>query len=141
MRIFTGALLIAILFLTGCGSSKSGIKKSNYDRHLITLEEIERTTGSTAYDLILKLRPFWIRGRGPRSINRNTEAQYPMIYLNGQKFGNIDTLSEITNTNITEIKFLSPSDATIRYGVNHGGGAILIKIFYERKNASEQDKF
>ncbi len=131
MRILTAIVLISSVLLVNCGSTKTGMKRTNYDRNLITAEEVEKTVALSAYDLIIKLRPFWIRGRGVRSLNIET-AQYPIIYVNGQEFGTIETLREISNSSITEIKFLPPADATIRYGMDHGGGAIMIKIFYEQ---------
>ncbi|MFC1492996.1 hypothetical protein ACFL6O_03480 [candidate division KSB1 bacterium] len=131
MRLVTAAVIVFSLILLNCGSTAPGTKRTNYDRNLIVEEEILKTGAVSAYDLINKLRPFWLRGRGSRSVNFTETADFPIIYVNGQKFGTIETLREISNSNITEIRFLPSSDATIRFGMNHGGGAIMIKIHYE----------
>jgi hypothetical protein len=52
----------------------------------------------------------------------------PVVYLNGTRYGSVETLRSIHSTSIREIRFLNSSDATTRYGIGHLGGAILVAI-------------
>lgn len=129
MRTFSIFLILIALGFTSCASSKSGpgAKKARYDRNFIAYEDIIANPATNAYDLIRSLRIHWLQGRGTKSF-RNPGASLPMVYVNNSRHGNIETLSSVSTTNIKSIKFLNASDATIRFGLNHTGGAILITI-------------
>jgi len=94
---------------------------------MIQLEQIREQLASDAYDLIRKLRPSWLR-RGHRSNHFNKTASYATVYVNGSKYGDIDSLLSIPAEQIKEIRFMNAGEAAIRYGWNHSGGAILISI-------------
>ena len=48
------------------------------------------------------------------------------VYVDGARFGGIESLSLIQATPILEIRFLSASEATSRFGTGNSGGAIVI---------------
>lgn len=121
------ALLIFSTALIACSSTTSSKKAPGRDRNMISEEEIAGIDAMDAYDLIRMLRPYWLRGRGAKSF-LNVQASYPMVYLNKARLGSIDSLREISASNITTIKFLSAGEATTLYGLNHASGAIMITI-------------
>ncbi|MCG8606341.1 hypothetical protein MJD09_15325, partial [bacterium] len=54
------------------------------------------------YDLIQKLRPQWLRGRGSKS-SRYWQASYPVVYVvyeNGSRYGDIYSLSTMSTHKI-----------------------------------------
>jgi len=112
-------------------SSSSSTSKSTYSRtsNVIYEEEIQSQSATSAYDLISRLRPHWLRGRGIKSLISPT-ASYPTVYVNGVRHGTIESLNNLSAENITMIHYLSAADATTRYGQDNVGGAILITYFY-----------
>ena len=129
MRIQTVAIIGLAIGLFACGTTGGGTstKTARHSHDHIYYDEIQKSAATNAYDLIRNLRPLWLRGRGQKSF-RNSQAAYPVIYVNGDRHGGIDTLSSLSAANISEVQFLGASDATIRYGLNHAGGAILITL-------------
>ncbi len=128
MRLAIALLTLAAL-VAGCGSMQgpSGTA-GNLDKHyLITYEEIKasRMPGGNAYDLIAQLRPSFLRVRGPASASDLTPVQ-AMVYLDGVRYGKLESLKTLNIEQIREIEFINASDATTRYGTDHLGGAILI---------------
>lgn len=122
-------LLLIVVGFYSCASTSNSNIIARRDRNYIYEEEIVTDTSTNAYDLISKLRPQWLRGRGQKS-RYNTAASYPMVYVNGSRLGAIDQLTTIPAENITMVQYLNMSDATIRFGMNHAGGAILVTVFH-----------
>jgi hypothetical protein len=79
----------------------------------------------TAYDLVQRLRPQFLRGRGV-STGANGQATGPVIYLDNVLFGPTDALRQIRAENVKEIRYLNASDATTRWGTNHDSGVIMV---------------
>lgn len=97
-------------------------------RNYIFADEIRRSVATNAYDLIESLRPHWLRGRGPKSV-RVRMASNPIVYVDGLRHGYVSALISLPVHNIVEIQYMSSGDATIRFGIDHPGGAILISMF------------
>ena len=126
MRSITFISLLIVVAFTACATTNS---KTIHNRHdLIKIEQIREQLASNAYDLIRKLRPYWLRIRGHRSIHFNKTAPYATVYVNDSKYGDIDSLLSIPVEQIKEIRFMNAGEAAIRYGLNHSGAAILISI-------------
>ena len=108
-----GLTLLSAACAAGSGSGDSGPRRN---ANLITLEEVTALGDvGTAFDAIRRLRPNWLTGRG---------GSEPRIFVNGVDRGGLDILRNYRATAIREVRFTSPSDATIRYGTNSGGGVI-----------------
>ncbi|MDQ7052280.1 MAG: hypothetical protein Q9P14_05110 [candidate division KSB1 bacterium] len=130
MSFFKLSLIFVLLALCACAAPRNGEQATGgRDRNLISLAEIQSSHASNAYDLIRELRPHWLRGRGQKSIKFASVA-YPVVYVNGNRHGSVQSLYNLTTDNITEIQFLDPGDATVRFGANHPSGAILVTMFY-----------
>jgi hypothetical protein len=117
MRHIRLAVLGLILLSAACaagGGSGDGAPRRN--SNLISLEEVTAIGNvGSAYDAVRQLRPNWLTGRG---------GSGPRVFVNGVDMGGTDVLRNYRATTIREIRFTSPSDATIRYGTNSGGGVI-----------------
>jgi len=125
--------LLCTLLFTACAAPKPGDEEytasPKYEENLISEIEIATSDATNAYDLIRKLRPHWLRSRGRRSI-KYPQASYPVVYVNQNRYGDINSLSALGKQNITEIRYLDAGDATTFLGTNHAGGAIMVTIFY-----------
>lgn len=113
----------ALLVLGACTNQTSHVAPR--DRNLITADEIARSDASNAYEAVERLRPAFLHTRGAQSI-QNPEPPTPMIYLDGMRYGTLQTLSTVPAIGILSIQYLNPVDATQRFGMGHAGGAILI---------------
>ncbi len=103
--------------LAACASG-GGSGGPRRDPNLITAEELAEYTTLSALDVIRRLRPRWLQSRG------NNTAQ---VIQDGARLGDPENaLRSIPVSDIAELKYLSASDATMRYGTNYPGGAIEI---------------
>lgn len=121
IRAVSGCLLVATL--AACGVS--GPTPPRGQRSIITAEEIASLNVSSAWEAIQHLRPDFLRSRGTVSI-RNPNAQYPVVYVNGMRAGGLDELRSVRAGDVQNIRFISASDATTRWGTGHAGGVIEI---------------
>ena len=125
MRSVTFSAILCVTFAMGCTSTKGTSKKSRSSRGHISAEQIQSSSATDAYDLIQKLRPHWLRGRGSKSF-RDEDAGHPVVYVDGNRHGDLDSLPAFSVEDIKEINFFSSSEATFRFGTGHTGGVIMI---------------
>lgn len=92
---------------------------------LITEDEIKASRGSSAYDVIQKLRANFLSYRGETTFNK-TSSPYPSVYLDGQLFGAITTLKTIPAMQISSIRLYRSWEATTKFGTGNMGGVIEI---------------
>lgn len=116
-------LVLLALFVGACASS--GSPRSLSSRNVITQQEIESVNVSTAYEVVQQLRPHLLQGRGQTSI-QDPGSSMPVVYVNGVRYGSPDVLRSMRSLDLREIRFLSASDATTRYGTGHVGGVIEV---------------
>lgn len=92
---------------------------------LITFEEMrQRGQTSNLYDLIQDLRPRWLRSRGPDTLlGQQGQVQ---VHMDGNWIGNVEALRRLAAAGVTSIEWLSPLDASARYGLDHSHGAIVV---------------
>jgi hypothetical protein len=93
---------------------------------VITAQEIAALTVVDAYEVVEKLRPEFLRSRGPSSI-RNARPDYAIVYIDGVRAGGLSELRRVPRGVIAEIGYMAAADATTRYGIDHSGGAILVQ--------------
>lgn len=127
MRTGSRALLL-FLFTAAFGAcAGSGTSsRSSGNRDIITLAEIQETQAATAYDIVQELRPRWmIRNRGERSFNETSE-DFLKIILDDLPPREFNFLREIPRDVLVEIRYISPRDATMRYGTGHNSGVLLV---------------
>ena len=122
--------LAVMLFATvaGCGTGRASTEPyPSRNRMVLFPDEIAKygTTGRTAYDMIRLLRPEFLRSRGVVSLRDQTPPT-ATIYLDGVRYGDLQSLKLISAEQLTSVQYLSGSEATTRYGTDHVGGAILI---------------
>ena len=113
----------ALVSLAACGAKTGHVAPQN--RNLITADEIAKSNASNAYEAVERLRPAFLRTRGPQSI-QNPEPVTPMIYVDGMRFGTLQSLTQVPALGIISIQYLSAIDASQRFGLGNEGGAIII---------------
>lgn len=121
-------LLFAALFsiavpLGSCGSlAPAGASGS---RNVISLAELqeERLQPYSTFEAIQRLRPNWLRSRAGTI---SSGPVFPVVVMDGRRFGELDTLLSVPVADVQEIRFRSAGDATTRYGTGYMGGAIEV---------------
>lgn len=130
MHVRRRVLAAAMVTLAACASGGSGASARTQNPSVISLDEIEASSASNAYEVIQRLRPNFLRTRGavhgtPGATNA-VEMVDLVVYLNENRLGGSDQLRQIATTDIREIRYYNASEATTKWGTGHSAGAIQI---------------
>ena len=121
-------VLVLSLVIAGCGNNPSPNRDLGLrNRAVLTSEEIQlqKAGAWTAYDVIARLRPEYLRSRGATSL-RNARPATAVVYVDEMRYGTIDALKQMSADQIYRIEYINAADATTRFGTDHLGGAILV---------------
>lgn len=130
MRVLTITAVLSTIGLFACSTSREAYTvKPGRSRSHIYHSEIQKSSATNAFDLIETLRPYWLEGRGPKSV-LNRATSYPVVYVDDIRHGDIYSLTTIPVYNIVQIQLMNAGDATLKFGTGHPSGAILITMFY-----------
>lgn len=116
--------VLACVGLAGCGFHHVDTRPS-YNRNVITEDEVVASHGSSAFEVIQKLRANFLSNRGATSLY-NTSSSYPTVYVDGMRYGDISLLRSIPAEVVATITLYRAWEATTRYGVGNMGGVIAI---------------
>ena len=97
--------------------------KVRVDQHLITRDAILGTQYTNLYDVIQALRSNWLRIKAPDSLGKSSVLQ---VYLDTQRLSGVDELRQMAPTNIQSVRYYDAIEASARWGLDHGAGAIYV---------------
>ncbi|MES3034627.1 MAG: hypothetical protein V4813_11585 [Gemmatimonadota bacterium] len=104
--------------------SAPGARAVRPDRQLLTRDEIRSTQFTNAFEVVRALRGNWLRVRSADSFGKSSVLQ---VYLDMQRLnGGVEELRLMQPANIASIRFMDPVQASARWGMDHGAGAILV---------------
>ncbi len=122
----TGAAAAALVFTTACAATTgAGGDGSGASSNLLTRAELASVSANNAFEAIERLRPQWLRPRGPSSVTQ-PEGDWPLVYMDNVRAGDVNMLATIPVDDIGEMRFITGSDATTRWGTGVTGGVIEI---------------
>jgi hypothetical protein len=100
---------------------------------LIGPVELRMMTGGTAVEAIRHLRPQFLEGVQPPSLNGR--KAYPSVYVENRPLAGLESLSAVPVDALEDVRFLNPSEARNVYGprCSCDGGVILLRM---RRNAT-----
>jgi hypothetical protein len=113
------AAVTLALTVTACASTGNP-RTTEASRDVVTSIEINATTANSAYDLINRLRPNWLRSMGPGSMGGGVRTQEIVVYLDDSRLGGLDALRSLSTAGIRSMRFL---DATRAATVLHNVGS------------------
>ena len=125
MNRFIGRAILAALlagFVVACSSSPRQ-RTGTRQQRVITMAELDAVRYSTAFEVVEALRPQWLRTRGRTSFRAQESVK---VYLDDSLLGDPQQLRQITTRSISSIRFMDGNEATTRWGLDHGHGAILV---------------
>ena len=124
LRATLAALLVAVSL--GCAAAPAaGPEDSEVRRDLIGEADLAPLQNLDALQAIQRLRPAWLQGRGTGTFSQRSQEAV-RIYLDRVPFGGPQSLRTVPVRNLQEIRYLDSRRATLEFGTDHVGGAILL---------------
>lgn len=139
-RPLSAAVLCLALTLAACAGSgapgagtaaTSGTAPSPVrgSLNLITGAEIEAAGNDvvSAYELVLRLRPGMMRPRNQTAGNTSEGNAFGVIaFADDIRLGDLEQLRTIMRGTVREIRYISATDATTRWGTGHSNGVVQV---------------
>lgn len=132
-RAHAGIGILAMLcVLAGACGARSNAGGTRGDSSLITTAEVDGSGHQDAFTLVQALRPHWLRVRGTSSIAVREIVQ---VYLDGSLLGGPEYLRQVSTHSISSLRYMDGLEATQRWGLDHGAGAIVVSTRGRSNNA------
>lgn len=131
---------VAATLLIGSGCATGGGTTDPGDPDLLTRSELVEHPSYTAMQMIRQFRPIWLRDRNASfnalGIEDIANPRGIRVYFDGmdQRRG-IDALEYLPVSNVRQMRKLDAADATMRFGIGHSAGAILVTTRRGRSGA------
>ena len=118
-------LAIVSAVVVACATHSTPLTTAS-DPSMISASEIDSAHQITAYDLIRKLRPMFLMGRGKLSLLAAEPVAFPRIYVDDQYYGEAATLRGIMAETIESVRYYSAAAAQYKYGHDNAAGVIAL---------------
>lgn len=129
LRIIGLSRFATFVALAACASSgTAGSGRHSSDQ--VTYAEIASSSATNAYELIHRLRPNWLRPPNIGSIGGGMRSQVIVVYLDGQRLGDLESLRALSADGIRSMQWLDAARAATvltEVGSDPIAGAIIIK--------------
>jgi hypothetical protein len=116
-RLAASLLLLASL---ACQRGPAGPRP---DPSVLTQAEMREHNFTNVYDAVAALRPNWLTVRGADSFQSPSQL---WVYFDQTRLGGVDQLRPITVASVAWVRHYSGTEATTRWGINHGSGVIFV---------------
>lgn len=141
IRRFAFVAALAPALLVGCASKPAGgvtpaaapaagpaaapsvAARPRQDQQLITRDVIVGTQYTNLYDVVLAMRPNWLRTRGA---NDSAKADVLQVYLDNQRVGGAEELRNIAPSSVLSVRYYDPIASASRWGIGHSAGVIFV---------------
>jgi hypothetical protein len=119
-------LLLVTGVVIGCTPSTAA-NSSPKDSRTLTFEEISHSQiGGNAYEVISRLRPSFLTGRGEVTVMGSSDSKYPAVYVDGVFYGDLKSLSNLDSSQIAEVRLYPAWEAQTKFGTGNNSGVIAI---------------
>ena len=124
------AVPLAFALLAACGGASAGPDRPSpqpqrHDPNVITEEDLRGSASGSLYDAIRRLRPGWRLQGPPTTLLRQSDGGV-IVYVDGIRFGGVETLRQFQPSSVLSIRYYSPGEAEGQFGPGHLKGAIAI---------------
>ncbi len=113
--------------LAACASAGPAGQPSASSSNVISRAELDAAGSVNVYDVIARLRPNFLRSRGPTSVMNASARTVAAVFVDDTEFGDLESLRRFPAMRIAEIRYYSGPEATTRFGSAFGAGVIALK--------------
>jgi outer membrane cobalamin receptor len=113
-------ILLLSLVLGACAQAG---QKGSRDTNVISEAEIDASGGTTAYDVIQKVRSNFLSDRGKTTLV-GASPNKPSVFVDGVHFGEISALRSVSARQLASIRLYRAWEAQQKYGSGFVGGVI-----------------
>jgi len=125
-RLSSTGLLVGVLLLAACAyATRAGENQAGESQNVISRADLDGIVAGTAFEAIERLRPRWLQPRGPTSM-LEPQGTPPTVFVDGRPAGDLTALNVIPTEEIAELRYVSPTEATTRWGTGVSGGVIEV---------------
>ena len=122
---FTFVLLLS--FAAACGSGPKA-PAPDAGGNVISQSELDAAGPVTAYDAVQRLRPSYLRGRGPTSVVNAAARTRPVVFVDATEYGEVESLRSFPASRVRTIRFYSGPEAATKFGSTYGAGVIQVTM-------------
>jgi hypothetical protein len=128
-QLLSPLLLAVLLGTTACLPNPGRIEQSGtQDQSSITAQDVDRFGSDNALQVVQQLRPSWLGYRPPQAEgNRAGYARSPEVYIR-IRCGGYTCLRWLELDRVEEIDYVTPREATRRWGSRHADGVIDVRL-------------
>jgi vitamin B12 transporter len=136
-RFVFALLSIIVAIVPACGPSAShGSQNFPAAGRLITMDQIERSGGRTAWDVLKREAPMFLfsedRNGRPSRLGRRGRASIilddsPLLFVDGIRWVDFKGLADLPASSLFSIWLLSGAEGTTYYGTDATAGVIVIR--------------
>ena len=126
MRCHSHLLVTIALVVSACGGS--GRTRATNSSEIITRAELSAVGSVSAYDAVVRLRPYFMRDRGPTSIVNRSARTRSVVFVDESEYGEIESLKNFLASRIEEVRFYTGPEATTKFGSAYGAGVIQLRM-------------
>jgi hypothetical protein len=114
---------ILALLLSACAPRRAPGFDAGAD--LLTGAQLASTHAASAYDAVLRLRPRFLRVRGPTSL-LIPGTNGPALWVDETYIGDVGELRDIPTRDVVSVRYLPAWDAASRYGSRYSHGILVV---------------
>lgn len=126
MSALSHLVVTMALLVTACGGSARNRPGSS--SAVITRAELDAAGSVSTYDAVLRLRPYFLRDRGPTSLVNQSTRTRSVVFVDEREFGEIESLKNFPAERVEEVRFYPGLEATTRFGSAYGAGVIQLRM-------------
>jgi hypothetical protein len=120
------SLLVLGLTASACAAAGSTTRPvHSASREVITAAEIVAARVHDVYQAVTQLRPEFLRRRTP-AMMQPYRAPEVVVFLDDIEFGTVESMRNIPLSRVRLIRYLTPAEASLRWGGMHPGGVIHV---------------
>ena len=121
--------LVILGFAASCAPAGS-TRSAGGDPERIGSAEIRTSSATNAFELVSRLRPNWLKRTSTGSISGGVRSQLILVYLDGNRLGDVSALRTLSVTGIRSVQWLDAVRAAIvlqGIGSDAIAGAIVLR--------------
>lgn len=126
-RWWSMALAAALMAAVTAGCVRAHPEATSQGRNVIDEDQIAALRVTSAYDVVTRLRPDFLHGRGRESNDPLVPATPVHVYVESAYYSDdVNVLKSIPASDLEEIRFYQSYEAQYKFGSGHLGGVIQL---------------